>query len=139
MEFRYPTTIYNFNLTDKGDILELRSPLFKDKFGDVLDTDTTGVAYNIIDLSQRLSSLGYSTAMIEDKKLFVSREGVNINIIFSKYLAYENTTVRQVGLIMQGIKEEQKEILEKTIERLQKQTSEHHRLIEKTVWRFPDE
>lgn len=140
MEFRCPSIVYNFNLTDRGDVLELRSPIFKEKFGDILDADNTGVAYNIIDLSQRLSSLGYLALVLEDKKLFVgSKDGVNIHIIISKYLAYENTTVRQIELIMQGIKEEQKEILEKTVDRLQKQMRKHYESLEKTGWGFRGE
>lgn len=127
--FELPPTVYNFNLTDKGDVLELRSPLFKEKFGDILDTENTGVAYNIIDLSQRLRNLGYTTSVIEDKKLFVSKDGVNIFVIFSKYLAYENTSVKQIQFAMKGLKEEQESILKDTVKMFQKQMTGYDELL----------
>lgn len=124
--FELPKTIYNFNLIDRGDVLELRNPLFKEKFGDILNTENTGVAYNIFDLSKRLSSLGYEAVVLEDKKLFVAKDGVNIHVIFSKYLAYENTTVKQIEFTMKGLKEEQESILKDTVEGFQRQMLEHN-------------
>lgn len=134
MEIRYPNVIYNFNLTDRGDVLELRTPLFKEKFGDILDTENTGVAYNIFDLSGRLKSLGYESVVIEDKKLFVAKDGVNIHVIFSKYLAYENTSVKQIEFTMKGLKEEQEGILKDFVERFQEQMLEYNELLKSGVW-----
>lgn len=131
--FELPKKIYNFNLTDRGDVLELRSPLFKEKFGDILYTENTGVAYNIIDLSKRLKSLGYEAAVIENKKLFVAKDGINIHIIFSNYLAYENTSVKQIEFTMKGLREEQEKILRDTIERFQEQMIVHNELLKSGV------
>lgn len=132
--FELPKIVYDFNLTDRGDVLELRNPLFKEKFGDTLYTENTGVAYNIIDLSKRLKSLGYEAAVIENKKLFVAKDGINIHIIFSKYLAYENTSVKQIGFTMKGLKEEQESILKDTVERFQRQIVEHNESLKSGVW-----
>lgn len=123
--FELPKRLYNFNLTDRGDVLELRSPLFKEKFGDILGVDNTGVAYNIIELSQRLTSLGYTTALIENKKLFVSKDGVNINLIFSKYLAYENTSVKQIEFTMKGLKKGQEGAFQRIVDGYEKQLKSH--------------
>lgn len=132
--FELPKIVYNFNLTDRGDVLELRSSLFKEKFGDTLNTENTGVAYNIFDLSKRLRSLGCEVALLEDKKLFVAKDGVNIHILFSKYLAYENTTVKQIEFTMKGLKEEQEGILKDTVERFQEQMIVHNSLLRLGVW-----
>lgn len=132
--FESPKIVYNFNLTDRGDVLELRSSLFKEKFGDILNTENTGVAYNIFDLSKRLRSLGYEAVVLEDKKLFVAKDGVNIHVLFSKYLAYENTTVKQIEFTMKGLKKEEESILKDTVERFQKQMVEHNELLRLGVW-----
>lgn len=124
MEVKYPNIVYNFNLVDRGDVLELRSSLFKEKFGDILNTENTGVAYNIFDLSKRLRSLGYEAVVLENKKLFVAKGGVNIHVLFSKYLAYENTTVKQIEFTMKGLKEERESILKNTVEGFQRQMVE---------------
>lgn len=132
--FELPKIVYNFNLTDRGDILELRSSLFKNKFGDILDTENTGKAYDIIDFSKRLKSLGYEAVVLEDKKLFVAKDGVNIHVIFSKYLAYENTSVKQIEFTMKGLKEERVGILKDTVERFQEQMIAHNKLLKSGVW-----
>lgn len=124
--FEFPKTVYNFNLTDRGDVLELRNSLFKEKFGDFLNTENTGLAYNIFDLSKRLRGLGYEAVVLEDKKLFVAKDGINIYVLFSKYLAYENTTVKQIEFTMKGLKEEREGILKNTVEGFQRQMLEHN-------------
>lgn len=133
MKFRYPNTIYNIHLVDRGDVLELRNPLFKEMFGDVIDVDSTGVAYNTIDLSKRLTSLGYTATLIEDKKLFISKGGVHAYIIFSKYLAYENTSVRQIQFTMEGFKQEQEGILNKVKARFHEQMKHCNNLLESGI------
>lgn len=133
--FELPKIVYNFNLTDRGDVLELRSHLFKEKFGNLLDVDNTGVAYNIFDLSKRLCSLGYEAVVLEDKKLFVAKGGVNIHVLFSKYLAYENTTVKQIEFTMKSLKKEQEGILKDTVEGFQRQAVEHNELLRLGVWK----
>lgn len=133
--FELPKIVYNFNLSERGDVLELRSSLFKEKFGDILNTENTGVAYNIFDLSKRLRSLGYEVVLLEDKKLFVAKDGVNIHVLFSKYLAYENTTVKQIEFTMKGLKEERESILKNTVEGFQRQMVGHNESLKSGVWK----
>ena len=116
--FYLPKIVYNMSADSSGVIVELSNPLVKDKYGDVFEEPPIDYIGDNTDVVSRLLSIGVCANNIEDNKLSISKDGVNIEIELVERYTKVNNITNQIVFLLREIKKEQEEVVEKTVKYL---------------------
>ena len=98
-----------------GDIIEILSPIFKSKYGDVFEKPSSDYLGDNKDVVCKLISVGVYADSIGNDELYVTKDGVNIQI---KLVDGETKVINMFNQILFLLKEtkiEQERIFEKTV------------------------
>lgn len=113
--FYLPKIVYNMSADSSGNIVELSNPLVKDKYGDIFKKPSSDYMGNNTDVVSRLLSIGVCADNIEDNKLSISKDGVNIEIELVDRYTKVNNIISQIVFLLREIRKEQEEALERTM------------------------
>lgn len=113
--FYLPKIVYNMSANSSGNIIELSHPLVKDKYGDIFEEPPIDYIGDNIDVVSRLLSIGVCADNIEDNKLSISKDGVNIEIELVDRYTKVNNIISQIVFLLREIRKEQEEALERTM------------------------
>lgn len=113
--FYLPKIVYNMSANSSGDIIGLSNPLVQDKYGDIFKKPSSDYMGNNIDVVSRLLSIGVCADNIEDNKLSISKDGVNIEIELVDRYTKVNNIISQIVFLLREIRKEQEEALERTM------------------------
>ena len=113
--FRSPKVVYNMRANSSGDIIELLNPIFKNKYGSVLDNPSNDYLGNIFDVVYNLLILGVYTKIIEGDKFTASKDGVDIEIDLIDGETMVKNVSNQILFLLKETKIEQERIFEKTV------------------------
>lgn len=114
--FRPHKVVYNISANSSGDIVELLNPIFKTKYGNVFDKPSSDYLGDNKDVVCKLKSVGVYADSIENDELYVTKDGVNIQI---KLVDGETKVVNifnQILFLLKEFRAEQEQILAKTVE-----------------------
>ena len=113
--FRSPRVVYNMRANSSGDIIELLNPIFKSKYGGVLDNPSNDYLGNIFDVVYNLLILGVYAKSIEGDKFTASKDGVDIEIDLIDGETMVKNVSNQILFLLKETKIEQERIFEKTV------------------------
>lgn len=113
--FYLPKIVYNMSANSSGNIIELSHPLVKDKYGDIFEEPPIDYIGDNTDVVSRLLSIGVCADNIEDNKLSISKDGVNIEIELVDRYTKVNNIISQIVFLLREIRKEQEEALERTM------------------------
>ena len=113
--FRFPRVVYNMRANSSGDIIELLNPIFKNKYGGVLDNTSNDYLGNIFDVVYNLLILGVYTKSIEGDKFTASKDGVDIEIDLIDGKTKVKNVSNQILFLLKETRIEQERIFEKTV------------------------
>lgn len=113
--FRSPRVVYNMRANSSGDIIELLNPIFKNKYGGVLDNPSDDYLGNIFDVVYNLLILGVYTKSIEGDKFTASKDGVDIEIDLIDGETKVKNVSNQILFLLKETRIEQERIFEKTV------------------------
>ena len=113
--FYLPKVVYNMSANSSGDIVELLSPMFKSKYGDVFDNPSNDYLGNIFDVVYNLLLLGVYTKNIEGDKFTASKDGVDIEVDLIDGETKVKNLSNQILFLLKEIRIEQEQIFEKTV------------------------
>lgn len=113
--FRSPKVVYNMRANSSGDIIELLNPIFKNKYGSVLDNPSNDYLGNIFDVVYNLLMLGVYTKIIEGDKFTASKDGVDIEVDLIDGETMVKNVSNQILFLLKETKIEQERIFEKTV------------------------
>lgn len=111
-----PKMVYNMRANSSGDIIELLSPIFKSKYGDVFDNTSNDYLGNIFDVVYNLLALGVYTKNIEGDKFTASKDGVEIEVDLIDGETMVKNLSNQILFLLKEFRIEQQQILKKTSE-----------------------
>ena len=113
--FRSPKVVYNMRANSSGDIIELLNPIFKSKYGDVFEKPSSDYLGDNKDVVCKLKSVGVYSDSIGNDELYVTKDGVNIQIELVDGEAKVINMFNQILFLLKETKIEQERIFEKTI------------------------
>ena len=113
--FRSPKVVYNMRANSSGDIIELLNPIFKSKYGGVLDNPSNDYLGNIFDVVYNLLILGVYAKSIEGDKFTASKDGVDIEVDLIDGETKVRNVSNQILFLLKETRIEQERIFEKTI------------------------
>lgn len=116
--FSFPKVVYNMRANSSGDIIEILSPIFKGKYGDVFDNPPSDYLGSISDVVCSLLILGVYAKNIEGNKFTASKDGVNIEIELIDGETKVKNVSNQILFLLKEIRIEQEQILEKTVKNI---------------------
>lgn len=114
--FRYPKVVYNMRANSSGDIIEVLNPVFKSKYGDIFDNPPNDYLGDNTDVASKLKSVGVYADIIENDELYVTKDGVNLQIKFVDEEVGVINMFNQILFLLKEFRIEQEQILEKTVE-----------------------
>ena len=117
-EFYLPKIVYNMRANSSGDIIELLSPIFKSKYGDVFDNPSNDYLGSVFDVVYNLLILGVYAKNIEGDKFTASKDGVNIEVDLIDGETKVKNVSNQILFSLKEIRIEQEQILEKTVKNI---------------------
>lgn len=123
--FELPKTVYNFNIDRDGNIVELFSPIFKDKYGEVFSKPASKEEIDYLDLLVALLDENIYASLTEYNQIKVVKDGVCIEVRLIKGKANKENSINQIKFSLEELRKERKSILEKTVKDFQKQMSQH--------------
>lgn len=113
--FSSPKVVYTMRANSSGDIIELLNPIFKNKYGGVLDTPSNDYLGNIFDVVYNLLILGVYAKSIEGDKFTASKDGVDIEIDLIDGETMVKNVSNQILFLLKETRIEQERIFEKTV------------------------
>ena len=113
--FRSPRVVYTMRANSSGDIIELLNPIFKNKYGGVLDNPSNDYLGNIFDVVYNLLKLGVYAKIIEGDKFTASKDGVDIEVDLIDGETMVKNVSNQILFLLKETKIEQERIFEKTV------------------------
>lgn len=113
--FRSPRVVYNMRANSSGDIIELLNPIFKNKYGGVLDNHSNDYLGNIFDVVYNLLILGVYAKSIEGDKFTASKDGVDIEVDLIDGETKVKNVSNQILFLLKEIRIEQERIFEKMV------------------------
>lgn len=114
--FYLPKRVYNMSADYSGNIIELSSPLVKDKYGDIFKKSSGDYVGLSIDVVSKLKSVGVCAYIIEDNKLHAYKNGVILEVDMIDGYTRVNNISKQIVFLLREIRKEQGEVIEKTVE-----------------------
>lgn len=112
----YPKVVYNMRANSSGDIIEILNPVFKRKYGDVFDNPSNDYLGDNTDVASKLKSVGVYADIIENDELYITKDGVNLQIKFVDGEVKVINMFNQILFLLKEFRVEQEQILEKTVE-----------------------
>lgn len=113
--FRCPKVVYNMRANSSGDIIELLSPIFKSKYGDVFDNPSNDYLGSVFDVVYNLLILGVYTKNIEGDKFTASKDGVDIEVDLIEGETKVKNVSNQILFLLKEFRIEQEQIFEKAV------------------------
>lgn len=111
----YPKVVYNMRANSSGDIIEILNPVFKNKYGGVLDNPSNDYLGSIFDVVYNLLILGVYTKSIEGDKFTASKDGVDIEVDLVDGETMVKNVSNQILFLLKETRIEQERIFEKTV------------------------
>ena len=113
--FQSPKVVYNIRANSSGDIIEILSPVFKNKYGDVFDNPLNDYLGSISDVVHNLLILGVYTKNIEGDKFTASKDGVDIEVDLIDGETKVKNVSNQILFLLKEFRKEQEQILENKV------------------------
>lgn len=123
--FELPPTVYNFNIDRDGNIVELSSPIFKDKYGEIFPKPNSKEEIDSLDLMVILLEKHIYASLTEDNQVRAVKYGVSIEVRLLKGKTNKENAVNQILFSLEELRKERESILERTVKDFQKQMSQH--------------
>lgn len=123
--FELPPTVYDFNIDRAGNIVELSSPIFKEKYGEVFSEPNSKEEIDCLDLMVILLEKHIYASLTEDNQVRVVKDGVSIEVRLLKGKTNKENAVNQVLFSLCELRKEREAILERTVKDFQKHMSQH--------------
>ena len=123
--FEQPPIVYNFNIDRDGNIVELFSPIFKDKYGEVFSKPESKEEIDYLDLLVALLDENIYASLTECNQIKVVKDGVCIEVRLIKGKANKENSINQIKFSLEELRKEKESILERTVKDFQKQISQH--------------
>lgn len=123
--FELPPTVYDFNIDRAGNIVELSSPIFKEKYGEVFSEPNSKEEIDYLDLLVTLSDEDMYASLTEYSQIKVVKDGVCAEIKLLKGKTNKENAVNQILFSLGELRKEREAILERTVKDFQKHMSQH--------------
>lgn len=110
-----PKIVHNMNACADGSILELKHPLFIEKYGEGLfstrnsnESDAEHLVISLLDEGIYATTLSYDS-------LYVSHKGIHIEVELISKVANKYVLIPLLKFLLENIREEQEDIFNKTL------------------------